>query len=61
MLTSGTAGADELAGDEDAADDGDDDVVPISMLPEHPAKTPINGKVATAIRRVIDCNATTTP
>ncbi|MEV0671245.1 hypothetical protein [Mycobacterium sp. NPDC050441] len=50
-----------MADDEGAGDEDDDDIVPTSKLPEHPAKTPITGNVATAIHRVIDCTATSAP
>ncbi|WP_454787516.1 hypothetical protein [Mycolicibacterium lutetiense] len=50
-----------MADDEGADDEDDDDIVPTSMLPEHPANTPITGNAATAIHRVIDCNATSAP
>jgi hypothetical protein len=61
LLTSGTAGAVEVVDDEGAEDEGDDDIVPTSKLPEHPVKTPITGKAARAIPRVIDCKATSAP
>ncbi|MBP2455101.1 hypothetical protein [Mycolicibacterium lutetiense] len=50
-----------MADDEDADDEGADDIVPTSKLPEHPAKTPIAGNDAMATHRVIDCTTTSAP